>query len=353
MLLSFYPGPAKVYPQVSQYMQEAMQEGILSLNHRSPAFMSLCEATIENCREKLAIPANYTLFFTSSATECWEIIAQSFLQEGDSVLHYYRGAFGEKWADYTEKLCDYASKQVRIFRHEDATSLPTNPTLACFTPNETSNGTAINDSALRKLIKEISPAFVACDVTSSLGGVQLPFKLGDIWFASVQKCLGLPAGMAICIMSPRAVKRAYEIGENARYNSLTNILDNIQKFQTPYTPNILGIYLLNKVMQQVAPIAEVDAMIRRRAKDWYAFLAQYKKYSTHGNFTRSPTVLCVESKPAKIHHLKTEMQNRHIVLGNGYAKGKDNSFRIANFPAITEEEIAVCKANLANLLVSE
>ena len=116
----------------------------------------------------------------------------------------------------------------------------------CVTQNETSNGTQIRDlSPFRKAFPE---AIIAVDVTSSLGGIELDYLQGDVWFASVQKCLGLPAGMGIMICSPKAIQRAEEINDRKYYNSLLFIHENFQKFQTHYTPNVLSIYLINKII---------------------------------------------------------------------------------------------------------
>ena len=76
-MITFYPGPSKVYPQVADYAAEAVREGIVSLNHRSAGFMDVVKETVRLLHEKLAIPADYHIALVSSATECWEIVAQS------------------------------------------------------------------------------------------------------------------------------------------------------------------------------------------------------------------------------------------------------------------------------------
>ncbi len=345
MLSCFYPGPSKIYPEVSQYMQEAVGKGILSLNHRSTEFMHLCAETIAICKKKLAIPADYSLFFASSATECWEIIAQSFLESSDKVYHCCQGAFGEKWLNYNQKLCAYnhIKAEVQAYQSFEATK-DKNPTLLCFTPSETSNGMQFSMAGLQRLRLLFPDAFFAHDVTSCLGGITLMWEVGDIWFASVQKCLGLPAGLALCIMSPRAVARAYKINERTHYNSLINNLDNISKFQTPYTPNVLGIYLLYKVMLQVPPISEIDAIICKRAEDWYKFFEQFEDYTPLASVSlRSSTIICISGTEENICFAKEKMKEQNIILGNGYSRWENNTFRIANFPAISEEEIALFK----------
>ena len=93
-MISFYPGPSRVHDEIPEYVKEAYKKGILSINHRSEAFMKLSERTITLLKSKLEIPEDYTVLYTTSATECWEIIAQSVIQK--SSFHFFNGAFGKK-----------------------------------------------------------------------------------------------------------------------------------------------------------------------------------------------------------------------------------------------------------------
>src|SRR5690606_33359318 len=101
-MISFYPGPSKTHPKIPTFMQEAVKTGILSANHRSREFVELSKQTVQLLKKRLNIPSGYTIFFTSSATECWEIIGQSL--PGKKSIHLYNGAFGEKWFGYTRKI---------------------------------------------------------------------------------------------------------------------------------------------------------------------------------------------------------------------------------------------------------
>ena len=94
MLLNFYPGPSKIYPEVRQYLTDAYDSGIMAIPHRSETFMQLMRATVTDLKKKMNIPQDYYIFFTSSATECWEIIAQSFTFS--QFTHRIR-ALGPRW----------------------------------------------------------------------------------------------------------------------------------------------------------------------------------------------------------------------------------------------------------------
>lgn len=309
--------------------------------------MDIVRDTVRLLHEKLDIPADYHIALVSSATECWEIVAQSLTKQ--TTLHPTSGAFGEKWREYAHRIRPYGTGQADIL---------------CVVQNETSNGTQVSAEQLAKWRQEV-PAdwLIAVDAVSSMAGIALDWQQADVWFASVQKCFGLPAGLAVLVYSPRALERAEQLGERAHYNSLLFIHENFSQFQTPYTPNGLGIYCLMRVLQQVAPIAEIDARIRQRAADWYAFFEQElaQGAGTEGKFRllindsdyRSRTVIAVESSEDAIKAIKERAKLAGITLGNGYGKWKNTTFRIANFPAITDAEIDELKTFLRSYMQSE
>jgi phosphoserine aminotransferase len=343
--MTFYPGPSKVYPQVAEYLQDAFAEGILSVNHRSEECMKITRGAIEGLHEKLNIPADYHVYFISSATEAWEIIAQSLTRR--KSLHFYNGAFGEKWADYAEKIVPEIER-IPFELNELPNLLGFNDfkDVVCITQNETSNGTQIKD--LRPFKAAFPEAIIAVDATSSLAGIELNFNDGDVWFASVQKCFGLPAGMAIMICSPRAIERAMEIKDLKFYNSLLFIHANFQKFQTHYTPNVLSIYLLNKIMLNVANISTISETIKKRAIAWYDFFeSNGMKCVAQNPAIRSDTVITIEGMAEEIQAIKTLTKAHGITIGNGYGSWKNTTFRIANFPAMVDFEIEALMNTLA------
>jgi len=350
-MITFYPGPSKVYPQVERYLVDAYQSGILSANHRSDVFMEMLKRTVEGVKIKLAVPSDYEVYFVSSATECWEMISQSLVAR--SSFHIYNGAFGAKWMEYAQKLSP-GSHGVAF----DLNYLPSGDLLdeaheaddvICITHNETSNGTSLPDSFLRHL-REKTDKLIAVDATSSMAGVELPWADADVWYASVQKCFGLPSGLGIMVVSPNAVAQAILFGENAHYNSLLFTRDNFVKFQTPYTPNTMAIYLLGRVMEQVSPIAEVASSTQERADEFYRFLAD-QGYSplVSAQEVRSKTVIAVKLEGMRLADIKLKAKLQNIMLGNGYGEWKYQSFRIANFPAIDLEEIQLLKDFLASV----
>jgi phosphoserine aminotransferase len=341
-MISFYPGPSKVYEEIPEYVREAQLSGMLSENHRSKNFMKLYKSTVRLLRKRLEIPDDFTILFTSSATECWEIIAQSLIDK--TSFHFFNGSFGEKWYNYTRKLQPLA---IGYRFGEDIELKPNNLDLSgtekgviCITQNETSNGTQVSNEHIARFREKYPKHIIAVDATSSMAGIYLDMTLADVWYASVQKCFGLPAGMAVLIVSPNAMKRAEELGENKHYNSLLFMEENAREYQTHYTPNSLAIYLMNKVLRNGKSIHKIQKRLEKRLVQLTPLIYGHENWDflSANDKVRSTTVLALEGDARRITALKKKARENGIILGNGYGPYKENTFRIANFPALTRSD---------------
>lgn len=345
-MLSFYPGPSKVYPQSLTFIQEAYQQGIVSINHRSERFEILLKDTLESLHHKWNIPEDYTIYFISSATEAWEIVAQSLVTKNS--MHLYNGAFGKKWAYYTQQIVENA-KEFAFDKEEslkdyllrtEKTFLENIDTL-CLVQSETSNGTG--QTIYRNDFEGNDDLLIAVDATSSMGGIELDWIQADVWLASVQKCMGIPAGLGVIICSPKALKRAESLGRKNHYNSILLMEENRKLFQTHYTPNVLGIYLLNRLSQTLPTIREIDQQTKIKMQLLEDFWKNKNPYELtfliQNKEVRLPTVLALEGNANQIKQIQELCKKNDIELGKGYGEWKENTIRIANFPSHTLADI--------------
>ena len=337
-MLSFYPGPSKVHQEALGYIQEAFEQGIVSINHRSERFEKLLEATFEVLHQKWNIPSNYTIYFVSSATEAWEIVIQSLVREKST--HVYNGAFGKKWAHYAASTAESIEFSLDQNLAEIGLQLgPIKGDTLCLVQSETSNGTG--QQIRRADFQLTEDALIAVDATSSMGGIELPWDEADVWLASVQKCIGIQAGMGLLICSPKALARAKELNRSTHYNDVLFLEENRKMFQTQMTPNVLSIYLVYRLTQQLPSLSEVHLATLAKMKLWTDFWDNQPDFSylIENPELRLPTVLALTGEPGKIKQLHQLCLKKGMELGKGYGAWKETSFRIANFPSHTFEDI--------------
>ncbi len=331
--LSFVPGPSQLRAIVPEAMARAAAEGILGRNHRSPEFATLYERVERLFREKLNLPSDYHLVFTSSATECWEIVAQS-LSVGQSA-HVFTGRFGERWFHRNTKL--HANTLALPFGLNETPPLPDPTETICLVENETSNGTWLPHGYLEEVREAHPDALICVDATSSMAAIQTDWQQADLWFASVQKGFGLPAGMAVLVYNQQVVNRAMYMGDRLRYNQFLSLHENRLKWQTTHTPNVLGIYLLGAVLEAALPIIEQDELTLRQAQRLFDTFTDHPDLQplVKPSANRSGTVISLKGDPELITSIHQKTEAAGLVLGKGYGVWKNETLRIANFPAHT------------------
>lgn len=343
-MVSFYPGPSKVHPKSLEFIQEAYRSGIVSINHRSKTFENLYQDTEDILKAKWNIPKDYCLYFVSSATEAWEIVSHSIVI--NQSAHFYNGAFGQKWAQYNtcwhpeslnfsfevqQHLSDYIQHAELNYSTADT---------ICLVQSETSNGTG--QLIKRSDFSQNPQAIIAVDATSSMGGIELPWMEADVWLASVQKCMGLPAGMGLLICSPNALERARSKGKKSKYNDLLFMEENRLKHQTHFTPNVLSIYLLNQMTHHLPNILTIHANTLAKSQLFEEFLNNFEQKSCdfliEDPSLRLPTVFTLAAKKTWMNGFFQAAEKQEIMLGKGYGLWNETTFRIANFPSHTTED---------------
>jgi phosphoserine aminotransferase len=339
-MYSFHPGPSEVFPHVRTYLTDAYDQGILSLPHRHPDFSAMYRRIRELMRERFNLPPDYCLYFFSSATECWSVVSEGMVE--DSALHVFTGNFGRRWYEYSYTINGRVAR-LDLEPDQDYFELTDDQfqgyEMVCLTHNETSNGSQVPIEYLHHLRQRLPESILAVDATSSLAGVNLPLEAADIWFASVQKCFGLPAGLAVMFCSPRAVQVFQRLNFDDQYNCLVFTHQNALKFQTTHTPNVLNIYLLLRVLESSPTIAQIHDRLVERSTRLYQVLDQHSHFRAliRLRANRSITVVAVQGVMQDIAHFRQQLAEQGIRIGTGYGEWADTTFRLANFPAHSDE----------------
>ncbi len=352
----FTAGPAELYPKFENFLQEAIDEQLGSISHRSQRFRDIYKFTDEQLRILMNIPEGSAILFTGSASEVWERILLNIVQS-DS-FHLVNGSFSEKFYKYAKSLNRNAHIQEKPLGEGfnlDEINVPASAELICTTHNETSTGVMTSTDTIHALKKVNPDKFVAVDMVSSAPYPILDYSFVDTAFFSVQKAFGLPAGLGVwianqkCLDKANLLKKSQNIGG---HHDLPTLWKNYEKFETPATPNTLLIYLLGKVAEDMNKkgIEQIRKETDEKASKLYDFIAKNDQFSIAVEKVshRSKTVLVADcQKPSAeiIAHLK----KKNIILGAGYGPKKDSQIRISNFPANSMEQVEILIEELGKI----
>lgn len=344
-IVNFTPGPSQLYFTVEDHVRNAFREGIPSLSHRTSEFEIISKKATEGIKELLGIPSHFHVFFTSSATEIWERSIQNLV--ANKSLHFVNGAFSKRYFEIATQLGKSPKKIEAAAGHGFSMDIAheEDVELIALTHNETSTGVSLPMNFIHQFREQYPDALIAVDAVSSLPYPQFDFSKIDTLFFSVQKGFGLPAGLGVWIVNDRCIAKSEELVSKGMsigsYHNLPSLLQHGKKNQTPETPNVLGIYLLGKV---------VDDFLRRgvqiiRKETEYKAAILYQTLSTHSiisPFVTEPTyrsnTVIVAQTGTNTKAVADQFMTVGLQAGDGYGDKKKEQLRFANFPAHSKEQ---------------
>lgn len=347
-MIYFTVGPSQVYPTLNKHILKAINEDIPSLNHRGKEFKNLFQDTTSKLKTLLSIPEDFQIFFVSSALESMERIIQSCVEK--CSYHVATGAFGSTWAKIATQL---GKKTLKIDAEKGEgidvgdLKIPSKAEIICLTQNDTSTGVWLPMEDIYKLKKKYPEKLLATDVVSSIPYVDIDFKFIDIAFFSVQKGFGLPAGLGVIIVSPKALEKT-SVGS---FHSFKNLSEKAKDFQTPETPNVFNIYLLNRVVSDMLKVGlpKIRKQTNEKAQLIYKFFNNHKKYSPFIKNLKfqSPTTIVIDVS-GESESLRNKLSKKGVLIGSGYGENKLNHIRIANFPSHKVEGVKLMLKFISN-----
>ncbi|MFZ2907297.1 MAG: aminotransferase class V-fold PLP-dependent enzyme [Cyclobacteriaceae bacterium] len=350
--INFTPGPSQLYFTVEDHARKAFRDGIPSLSHRTKAFETISKEATGGLRELLNLPPNFQILFCASATEIWERIIQNLVES--NCYHLVNGAFSKKFYETAVQLRKSATlAEVKAGEGFPELDIPSAELIA-LTQNETSTGVCMPINYINSLRAKNQEALIAVDAVSSLPYSDFDYTKVDSVFFSVQKGFGLPAGLGVWMVNDRCIAKAEKLLSKGislgSYHSIPTLVSMAEKNQTPETPNVLGIYLLNKVVQDM--LRRGMQIIRKETEYKAAILYQvltnhtYLKSFVEQESWRSKTVL-VASSGEQTEKITAYLQAKGMQPGDGYGPAKTSQLRFANFPAHSKEQYELLADTLA------
>jgi|GEM_PF-2701996 len=227
--VTFNPGPSQIHPDIIKNAVEIDNRASALKEGKAEDRTRAVDDVKNKLREFLQLPEDYEIFFVGSATQAMESIVESLGLDHSVVLNM--GAFGDRQQSVVSKFSKPGSvvrpvqmrwgtgpnSRQHSIVEEIKSNLPKSlrdvHTGFFMTAHETSTGVQADVS---ELTKRLSPEVLKIvDGTSEIGAVRRNFDNMDVYFGSFQKFFGVPSGLGVVIVSPRAMKRANDVVEGA------------------------------------------------------------------------------------------------------------------------------------------
>jgi len=352
----FTPGPVHVSERILKEMSKPND------THRSKPYEEMHQQAVEGL-QKLLYTKNNCVIFTSSASGIMEACMRNLLKDEEKGLVLSIGAFGDRWyqiglsngKSIIKESTEWGKALTPKFVQE---ILETNNYSVIFLQsNETSTGVYNPLEEIVPIIKNYD-VLVCVDATSSMAGVKLEVdKLNiDICLGSVQKCLALPPGLAICSISEAAIEKASQVKDRGYYLDFLTLLKKNEVNQTPTTPPIPQI---RSLVSQLAYIINNEGLTNRfqrhkqlgvKTRSWVDNLG-LKMFSEKGH--ESNTVSTIRNNlNVDIPRMVNKMLDKGFRIVNGYGKLKNKTFRIGHMGDLTLSELELMLDVLTDVITN-
>lgn len=337
----YIPGPTEVAADVMAAQMQPM------LGHRSTEFADLFYR-IAGKLKTLMQTGQHVYISTSSGSGLQEAAVRNGVRPGRKILVPVNGSFSQRWS---EVAAGNGCETVRLdlpwgqpIRPQDVeTALAAGGFDAvAIVHNETSTGVMSDMAAIAGMVHARFPdAMLLVDAVSSAGGVDLPFDAWglDLLLTSSQKCFALPPGLAFAAVSDRLLTRAQEVPHRGWYFDLLLLEKYFSEGKTtPATPAIGLLYAADRQCDRMLAegLAPRFARHRQMMAMTHAWAAKHGFELFPAPGYESHTLTCVRNNrnidvAAMVKYAKT----RGLVIGNGYGKLKNLTFRIAHMGELT------------------
>lgn len=340
----FLPGPTEVHRDVL-----AAQNGQM-IGHRGQAIQDLL-ASIDAGLKPVFQTERPVIVSTSSASGLMEAAVRNGVVDG-KVLSLVNGAFSGRFAKIAEACgLDVERFEIEWGHAHDPEAVAERLAAGGYdavtlSHSETSTGALQDLETIARIVSDREDTLLLVDSVTGIGGVETPTDDWGIDFilTGSQKALALPPGLSFGVANDAMLERSAKAPAKGWYFDLVDLHDQISEHQTPATPAVSLLYALDFQLKRMADEGmegrwNRHAAMQARTFEWVGEMRErgvdVDVFAAVGH--RSPTVSCIAtSEPGKV---VSEMFARGWVIGGGYGKIKDSTFRIGHMGDHTLDEL--------------
>jgi predicted phosphoserine aminotransferase len=226
--------------------------------------------------------------------------------------------------------------------------------------NETSTGVTSPIQEISSAIRALpngQEIMILIDSVSGLSGARLETDAWDldVVLTSSQKAFALPAGLAFCAVSNRAMAKAATVENRGYYTDFLLLEKYLLRNQTPATPAISLMYALDQQLDDMLAEGMENRFARHLAmRDRTIAWAKGHGFQLFAaEDYASPTVTCVDNNiNIDVAALNQHLRQNGMIISNGYGPLKGKNFRIAHMGDTQMEDLESLFAAIDHFLNS-
>ncbi len=287
-----------------------------------------------------------SIFLTCSGTGGMEATIMNVLTPNDKVIAVDGGSFGHRFVQLLElhhiphqviHPADGMPVTQRDLQEFDGAGF----TALVINIHETSTGVWHDAEMLGDFCRKNSMLFIIDAISSFLADPLDMSAVGaDVIITGSQKVLACAPGIALLVLSPKALERVMASETQTMYFDLKDALKNAERGQTPFTPAVGTLRQINARLRQIDRDGGVNTEIaktRAQAEDFRNKLAELPFSIPSKRMSNAVTPVCPLNASAYDIFLELKDNYDIWVCPNG-GNLSTKQFRVGHFGAITSAD---------------
>ena len=345
----FGSGPSKIRREAVAALADAAPT-YLGTSHRREGVRSVVRRIRDGLADLFRLPDGYeVLLGVGGTTVFWDAAVFGLIDRRSEHLSF--GEFSAKFAAAATGVPHLEEPRViesAPGTHPEVRGYPDVDVYA-YPHNETSTG--VMTEVRRPDGVGARQGVVVIDATSAAGGLRVDPQQFDVYYFAPQKVLGGEGGLWLACCSPAAIERIERIAASGRWVppslSLAIALENSRLDQTYNTPALATLFLVAE---------QLDWLLANGGLEWAASRCDRSAEIVYGWAESHPHATPFVAKPDERSHvtatidfeepidaawLAAQLRANGIVDTESYRKLGRNQLRIALFPNIEPDDLAV------------
>ncbi|MHC1591932.1 MAG: pyridoxal-phosphate-dependent aminotransferase family protein [Candidatus Helarchaeales archaeon] len=338
--LLMVPGPVPLHERVLKALCTPI------IGHRTPEFYALLDECI-SMFQQLLDTKEFVRIFTGSSTCAMEAAIVNCVRPGEKVLNVVQGKFSERWREITEAMRAQSvvldvewGKALRLEQIKEVLEEQPDIKHVTVVHNETSVGVLNDLRGLGKYCRD-NDKFLIVDGVTSVGGDHVyPDAWNfDLLATGSQKCIGIPPGLGMIWLGPRAWNIIKERDHVPAYYL------NLKRYENekiPYTPSVSLFYALHESLTMMIEEG-FENRFKRHALMGKAVRAGIQAlgmelFAEPDYYSNTVTAIKIPNG-LEAKKLLQKVKEHGVILAGGQGKVKGKIFRIAHMNMVSKNDI--------------
>ena len=343
--LLLIPGPSPVHPRIIQSLSQP------TVSHVSPTLVAEMKEALVNLKKIVFCTEGEAFIVAGAGTLAMEMALLNTAAKGERVLVLSQGYFGQRMAQIGMAFgieCDVIQspwgKAVLPQELEERLS-DQSYSVVCSTHVDTATGASAPVRDYARILKSRENLFIIDGVCATGGMEERMTDWGvDVVLTAAQKCFGAPPGLALLVLSEKAMSKREKMESISAYYAdllrwLPIMKDPSKYFSTPCVNEIRAFNESTRIILEEG----LEVRFQRHQKTASAIRAALKNlgFSIFTEFPFLADTLSVVEYPEGIEDIsfRSQLSDRGVVVAGGLGDLAGRVFRMGHMGNLSPSQV--------------